>query len=371
MIPYSLNSKDIKKGTCPNCGHANRFSHYVNNETLEKIGDRFGKCDRIESCNYHLVPGKDSVSFSKNYVPPAAKPTLFHSHDLVKASQTNFNDNNFVQFLISIVGEERTKEAIDKYRIGTSDQWNGTIFWQIDKDNRVHHGKIMAYDKITGKRVKTNSGKALISSVRAKLKLYNYELNQCLFGLHLIDTNSTQPIAVVESEKTAIIMSIFLPQYIWTSTGSFQGFKYSILEPIKKHKIVAFPDAGCYDRWNTTATKLNMIGFDITVSKIIESENVASGTDLADILITEKKMSPVQSDSMCPENKFIEEEYVAFDNELGKNITFADYEGHKTQILFQESNEEKTCFDLEGNRITQKASDEFIEYLQKLRVVKK
>jgi hypothetical protein len=44
-----------------------------------------------------------------------------------------------------------------------------------------------------------------------------FNLSQCLFGLHRIEDH--QKTITVESEKTAIVMSILLPHYIWLATG--------------------------------------------------------------------------------------------------------------------------------------------------------
>ncbi|WP_255347637.1 DUF6371 domain-containing protein [Flavobacterium sp. ACAM 123] len=67
-------------------------------------------------------------------------------------------------------------------------------------------------------------------------------MNQCLFGLHLINESNQKTIAVVESEKTAVLISVFKPQYTWAATGMKGGFKYENLKPIKEFKIIAFPD---------------------------------------------------------------------------------------------------------------------------------
>jgi hypothetical protein len=40
-----------------------------------------------------------------------------------------------------------------------------------------------------------------------------FNINQCLFGLHLINESNQKTIAVVESEKTAVLISVFKPQY--------------------------------------------------------------------------------------------------------------------------------------------------------------
>lgn len=289
MIPFSLNSREVKKGICPSCGAKNRFVFYANNETKEKIGYKYGKCDRIESCKYHLSPNSDCVSISDNYTPPLPKPILYHSFDLVTESGRCFKENNFVQFLKLLVKDELVEEAILKYFIGTSKKWRGaTAFWQIDQDVKARHCKIMLYDKKTGKRAKNEAGKAFISSARSELDINGYELKQCLFGLHLINETNTETIAIVEAEKTAIICSIFMPEYLWLSCGSLQGFKYEMLKPVKGYKIVAYPDKGCFQVWNRTARELNSYGFDIIVSDTLEIFDVPEGVDLADIFIEQK-----------------------------------------------------------------------------------
>lgn len=67
-------------------------------------------------------------------------------------------------------------------------------------------------------------------------------------------------------EKTAIVISIFLSEFIWLATGSKGNFKFEMLKPIKKRNIVSFPDKGEYINWLNKATELNAIGFKITVS---------------------------------------------------------------------------------------------------------
>ena len=85
------------------------------------------------------------------------------------------------------------------------------------------------------------------------LKIQNYELQQCLFGLHLINEHPEKTIALVESEKTTIIMSLFLPNYIWIATGSKGNFKIELLEPINNFKIIAYPDKSEDNDWNKKA----------------------------------------------------------------------------------------------------------------------
>ena len=153
----------------------------------------------------------------------------------------------------------------------------------MDHTGNIRSGKIMNYDTATGKRQKNKDGKPLIHWAHSVLKIPNYNLKQCLFGLHLLN-ETTKQVAIVESEKTALIMSIEFPEYTWMSTGSLQGFKYEYLAPLKGKDIIAFPDKGGYDKWRDTADMLNNNGFEIEVSKLLENKEYEDGWDLVDVI---------------------------------------------------------------------------------------
>lgn len=284
---YSLD-KSSKKFFCPKC-NKRTFVKYIETETGNYLNDDFGRCDRETSCRYHSTPkGEQKNTFEYVYKPP---PEIsFHAPDLVSQSGRNFKQNNFIQFLKTLFSEAEVKEAILKYLIGTSKYWSGaTIFWQIDNNTKIRHGKIMLFNPETGKRVKDENGKGLINSVRSVLKLKDFNLNQCLFGLHLITETNQKTVALVEGEKTAVIMSVFKPQYTWIATGGKHGLKYDFLKPIKQFKIIAFPDKSEYNDWLQIATKLNSFGFKIVVNDWLEHTNYEAGTDLADVYINELK----------------------------------------------------------------------------------
>lgn len=284
---YEL-EKGSKKHPCPRCGKKT-FVRYVDNETGEYLPLEFGRCDRENNCGYLATPkGEFTNTYEVKYTPPP--PTSYHPLELVKQSGRNFRQNNFIQFLKTLFSEVEVRDAILKYIIGTSKLWNGaTVFWQIDNEQKVRHGKIMLYDADTGKRAKDANGKAYINSVRSTLKLKDFNLNQCLFGLHLINETETRTVAIVEGEKTAVIMSLFKPEYVWLATGSKQGFKYEMLKPLKGFKVIAFPDKSEYSDWQDRAMELKDFGFDISVCKYLEDTDYAQGADLADVYIDEVK----------------------------------------------------------------------------------
>ena len=75
-------------------------------------------------------------------------------------------------------------------------------------------------------------------------------LNNAYLVLHLLNSDKNKSIALVESEKSAIIASIAFPEFIWMATGGLMNLKYDLLKPLAGRRVILFPDAGCYDIWN-------------------------------------------------------------------------------------------------------------------------
>lgn len=220
-------------------------------------------------------------------VQPIELPS-FHELELLEKMYNNKECKcNFIEFLKLHFSDDDVLTATQNYLItGTDRPWKGSVvFWQIDEHERIRHGKIMQYAPKTGKRVKQN-GKAQMSTIRSVLKLEGFTLKQCLFGLHLTTQNYSKPIGLVESEKTAVMMSLFVPQLIWLATGSKSGFKSEYLEPIKNRQIIAYPDKGEFQDWEHKAKALNKAGYKIVLNDTIETNSKYSdcqkGFDLAD-----------------------------------------------------------------------------------------
>ena len=173
----------------------------------------------------------------KNIKPLKQNEPSFHSSKLQDNIIKEYNnqpfDDNLTTFLLdNFTFDEVQKATQDYYLTGTNYCWNNaTIFWQIDTSQKIRGAKIMLYNKRNGKRIKKPYNH--INWLHKAIKEPDFNLNQCLFGLHLINTDYQKNIGIVESEKTAIIMSIFLPNFIWLSTGSKSNFKFELLEPLK------------------------------------------------------------------------------------------------------------------------------------------
>lgn len=279
---YTLD-KSSKKFRCPNCTRKT-LVYYVDNETGDYLNSKYGRCDRESNCGYFNQPtGNESITPPFQNIKPL-KPS-FINESVIKSNCNKYHDNYLVNYLLEHFPEEDVIQAIEMYYIGTSDIWNGaTIFFQIDDLHRIHTGKVMLYNCNTGKRVKKPFPH--INWMHKVLQIEPFVLQQCLFGLHLIkEDNQKKTICLVESEKTAIIMSMELPNYLWMATGSKANLKQELLLPIKEYNIILYPDKNEFIDWNKKMKILIESGFKMRCSRLLENIDIEIGGDLIDFIL--------------------------------------------------------------------------------------
>ncbi len=285
MYKYSLES-GAKKYYCPQC-NKKTLVRYKDNENGSYIGESFGRCDRESKCQYHKRPSGGNSIITPSYTLPTIQPSC-HNINVLSYYGKNFNHNNLISFLKLYFSVQDIEVAIKKYFIGTSSHWNGaTIFWQVDHEINVCGGKVMLYSKTTGKRVKKPFSH--INWMHKVMRIHTFVLQQCLFGVHnLCDYDTQSVVCIVESEKTAVIMSIMYPSYLWLATGSKSNFKQELLQPLIEYKIIAFPDKTEFPNWNTKVENLIREGFNISCSNLLEEKDMDDGDDLIDFIIEQK-----------------------------------------------------------------------------------
>jgi len=284
---------------CPDCQQRDKtFSLYIDTETGEHIHPSVGRCNRESNCGHHYTPKQyfqdNNISFDtpqpKAYKPrpvtPQPKPVSFIPVEVFKASLKAHETNHFVQFLVTLFGVEVASEMVSRYFIATSKHWNGaTVFWQIDTQGKVRTGKIMLYSPTTGKRVKNLE--LPVYWVHKAIKQPEFELKQCLFGEHLL-IDKTKPCAIFESEKTAVIASVYLPQFICLAVGSLTNLNGKICSILKGRTVTLFPDLNGFDKWSSKVKELSHLA-NFTISDLLERKATEAerkqGFDLADSLI--------------------------------------------------------------------------------------
>ncbi|WP_246850461.1 DUF6371 domain-containing protein [Rufibacter roseolus] len=326
---FTLQPYGTGKGTrftCPNCLVKRQFTRYIDTETGEYLHRTVGSCNRENKCGYHYTPrayfldnpdrNKSSAQYgrSNSNTETAPAPSKFtlqkvkwrytaeeQRKDLIssipkeklKATCRLYGKNNFALFLREKFGLKVANRLISQYQLGTSKKWPGaTVFWQVDAEGRIRTGKIMLYDRETGKRVKKPYNR--IYWVHKALEGDDFTLKQCLFGEHLLKRFPNKPVAIVESEKSAIICSVYLPRYIWLAVGGLSSLTKERCKVLKDRNVTLFPDLGGFEKWTKKAAALESIGL-FTVSDLLERissrDQKEEGLDIADFLL---RLPPVR-----------------------------------------------------------------------------
>jgi hypothetical protein len=286
--------KGARKSGCPSCGKM-RLVRYMDTLSGEQVADHVGRCDREDSCGYHLTPrehylltGENPFSVTKpahRQPAPPQPPPSFIDADILQRSLAGYEQNHFCRWLCGVFGEPVAFELTERYRVGTSKHWAGaSVFWQIDSNEQIRGGKIMLYNAQSGRRVKTPFN--YVHWVHKVLKIEPYHLQQCLFGQHLL-LETMKPVAIVESEKTAIVASGFIPEFIWLATAGKGNLNKEKLKAVNGRRVTLFPDLGALDKWQSIGAGMP----NVTVSDILERRATAAeraaGLDLADFLLRE------------------------------------------------------------------------------------
>ena len=265
--------KGSKKDVCPACGQR-RFVPYVlaaDGATL--AGAEYGRCDREQSCGYHRYPNGEKVVAGEM---PKAEPKEMLRY-IGKLNDTP--PANFHLFLAECLTFTDALVAINDYHIDGID--GKVIWWQIDRDGVVRTGKVMKYLS-NGHRDKTDTFPVTWAHKYSKLK-HNFkgeELQQCLFGEHLLARYPEKPVCVVESEKTAVIMSRIYPEQVWIATGGSQGIKSEErLVPLRGRKVLIIPDNGQYWNWLRVAEKYGWLCYEG-----LEKDAPFEGADILDVI---------------------------------------------------------------------------------------
>lgn len=290
--------------SCPSCQRKRCFSRYIDTEKEITFPDDVGRCDHEQSCGYHLTPKAylernpqskplycDSATPSTWRAKPTEprKPTSFISAKTVSQTLHGYEKNNLFLFLRSKFGAKEALRLMHDYRVGTSRHWPGAcVFWQTDIDGNTRTGKVMLYDDGTGKRVKHPFNH--VTWVHSLLRLPDFNLRQCFFGEHLLPMNRGKPVAIVESEKTALVASSYLPQYVWLATGGKNGcLNSTALSVLSGRTVILYPDVGATTEWHRKLSLLREHGikadiFDYLEDVATDSER-AEGLDIADYLL--------------------------------------------------------------------------------------
>lgn len=302
MYRYTLD-KTSRKFQCPRCNQKT-FVLYVDQANGQYLEKSVGKCDRLNHCSYHNPPRdyfeRNGRAFTENQISIAAQtidPDKYDTMDMKYVEQSLDIDlqSSFSKGLIRLFGKDTASELVKMYFIGRSRKCDNeaVVFWRIDDVGNLRTGKVMNYDSTTLKR------KDYFNFAHCLINEYN-DMNylQCFFGEHLLTENPGKPVAIVESEKNAVIMSVYAPYFVWLATGGISGCKwkqYNVYKALKGRSVFLYPDFGwsnkikgitCFQSWQEIANHIrSRIPVNIQVGHILEDSMQESKRDDGDDLV--------------------------------------------------------------------------------------
>lgn len=237
-----------------------------------------------------------AMTYRSNYIEPSYVP-----FDYVVNSFSR--ENNFFRFLRNEchVSKSDLERLQCRYFIGSTR--NGSIiYWQIDFSGNVRTGKIMQYDAATGHRVKDGYSVDWVHSKLQRMdKLGNdFILSQCLFGEHQLHSdNINNVVAIVESEKSALLGSLVYPDYTWLATGGKCNLSPYKTSALVNRTVILFPDVDAYDEWKERARHLflpkRVIVSDL-LQRVATDEERKKKIDIGDWLIDALKQKNAAAD---------------------------------------------------------------------------
>lgn len=292
---------------CFVCGKGGDIVKY----TMQQLGLTDSQHGFYEACQWlssrFSIPLLDGDTATCNITPKKAEPTEANQADLPLAYipyqhvQSTITVINSLSVCINhLFGAETTKRVTDLYRLGIHRNrfhQDGTIFWSIDEQGRVHNGKVQCYctDQRSpnfAKSYKEVPAYWLTNEMQRRGFVpegHRLDIGG-LFGAHLIGQEpEDKPIIIVESPKNAIFGAAAFPEYLWLAAGNKTALNPRVLQAIDGRSGVIYPDRDAIADWKETMHKLKELR-NFEVSDFCEEfapDAESTKYDIADYIVDE------------------------------------------------------------------------------------
>ena len=247
------------------CAQLDSSYQYNENEGLYNYALRRGNRTSIGALiNRFKRVGVDVAAIRKEIgcnVPfvPISRPTAVYepSYNFIEPTiikRLQGQRNTFIDFLLTLFDSPKVAAAVERYFIGGDSQCR-TIFPNIDTEGRCVGGAVIPY-LVNGHRDKSKGASNIHAELRRKDKTYPTQADQVLFGSHLLRHYPTASVGVVESQKSAVILSIIYPEIVWVATAGMTNFNERLLSSIYDRNVVCYPDVNGVKVWTQRAKDL-------------------------------------------------------------------------------------------------------------------
>ena len=282
-FPWSLETHPISKLDCTECG-AKKSVRGFSDRNGNNIPNT-GICERKNSCGYNVRPNSEQTKaiLSQPFTPkpePKAVEIIFPDKKLLAKIEQMEKDHssNFHIFCVSL---GIPLSHLKKWGVGTDG--NKTVFIHRNKEKRIANAKFSQYLP-SGKRDKAINSFSLRQPADKSTKY-----GMPLYGEHRLDVERKKIVLVVESEKTAVIISYYYPDYDVVACGAANGLSAEKLAVLFGCIIYWLADADKAGRENSSLKVLRAYQQNFEFVDLFPDRN--DGTDLADAIIDKIEIS--------------------------------------------------------------------------------
>ena len=124
--------------------------------------------------------------------------------------------------------EERMHRAAARYHLGKT-RSGKPLFWMINERQEPLDAHIA-------------SGGWISTALKARQPLLHAWCPvHCLFGLHLL-TSGNSPVAIVESEASAVVLSELFPDVLWMAYATVEHLDVALFAPLQGRTVTLYPN---------------------------------------------------------------------------------------------------------------------------------
>jgi len=227
------------------------------------------------------------------YAPKKAKKEVSHTFTLDEYYEVTKSKNQFQLFVEGETSDYTNQYDIRGVKSGALE--DSTLFPYVDFNGEFITAKIVKYNSNTGKRVKngySNNWFHAYPQIKEELGLDKEakisKKVDCFFGENLV-SYSDKNVVIVESEKTAILVSLIFPELTFIATGSKTKLKNLDKSFLKGRKVFVYPDKDAHSEWLKIANENKWFCSEIINKYGEDKTDIADyfGEDLGEVIAEE------------------------------------------------------------------------------------